>query len=405
MDLKKDGRILYISSVDVSIGNGPGVNEREFILALYAAVGDRAHFIIPQPENEVSDLPLHACTFTVPHHRHHPVFYPVHILSQIRLARRLLSRNHFDLIVFRLDVLPFAPLFITKQRQTPYVLKTLGQGMLNVLYERGSWLGKSLAEMNRRLVKRLVTGALLADSVSVTQVEFLNKVLDPDSQKIIWIDNAVNTNRFFPSSTSNARKELGIAGFDPIIGYVGTRPWERGGMQLIETAPRLIAKYPTLGVVILGDGKELDTMKERADQLGIGSHCVFTGYVPFHRVPLYINSLDVGVSINLRPDRFAASELKVRQYLACGKPVVVSPGSNDFVVVENLGSIVQPADLDAITVMLEKWLSLTADERNDFSKRATQYTQNNLSIDAAVTNRFKLWSERLQTHRLEYINP
>jgi hypothetical protein len=31
MDLKTNGRILYISSVDVSIGNGPGVNEREFI--------------------------------------------------------------------------------------------------------------------------------------------------------------------------------------------------------------------------------------------------------------------------------------------------------------------------------------------------------------------------------------
>jgi glycosyltransferase involved in cell wall biosynthesis len=405
MDLKKDGRILYISSVDVSVGNGPGVNEREFILALFAVMGDRAQFLIPQPENEISDLPFDACTFTMPHRRHHPVLYIAHVLSQIQLARRLLSRHHFDLIVFRLDVMPLAPLFIVRRHQKPYVLKTLGQGLLNVLYEKGGWLGKSLAEMNRRLVKRLVTGALLADSVSVTQVEFLNKILDLSSQKIIWIDNAVNTKRFFPLSSSRARKELGIARFDPIIGYVGTRPWERGGMQLIETAPRLIAKFPTLGIVILGDGKELDTMKKRADELGVGSHCVFTGYVPFHKIPLYINSLDVGVSINLRPDRYAASELKVRQYLACGKPVVVSPGSNDFVAAENLGSIVQPTDLDTIAATLEKWLSLTADERNDFSNKATRYVENNLSIDAAVTNRFKLWSERLQTPQLEYINP
>jgi glycosyltransferase involved in cell wall biosynthesis len=198
---------------------------------------------------------------------------------------------------------------------------------------------------------------------------------------------------------------MGIAGFNPIVGYVGTRPWERGGMQLIETAPRLIAKFPTLGIVILGDGNELELMKEKADKLGVGSHCVFTGYVPFHKIPLYINSLDVGVSINLRPDRYAASELKVRQYLACGKPVVVSPGSNDFVAAENLGSIVQPTDLDAIAAVLEKWLSMTSDERNDFSDRAAQYVENNLSIDAAVSNRFKLWSERLQTPRLEYIHP
>ena len=60
MDLKMRGNILYISSVDVSIGNGPGVNEREFILALYRAIGDRAHFLIPRPADVVADMPMHA---------------------------------------------------------------------------------------------------------------------------------------------------------------------------------------------------------------------------------------------------------------------------------------------------------------------------------------------------------
>lgn len=396
MNLKQHGRILYISSVDVSIGNGPGVNEREFILGLYSAVKDRAHFLIPQPSENFSDLPPEVCTFSIPHHRHHPLRYPVHILSQARLADRILSERQFDLIVFRLDVLPLAPLYITRRHQVPYVLKTLGQGMMNVLYEKGGILGRSLAGINEVLAKKIVDGALMADSVSKAQVSFLETRLNVNSHKIVWIDNAVNTNRFFPIPAETARKELGLDKYDHIIGYVGARPWERGGLQLVEAAPILLERFPNLGVVVVGGGSELDTLVKRAEELGVADHCVFTGYVPFQDVPMYINSFDIGVSISLRPDRFAASELKVRQYLACGKPVILSPGSNEFVIEENFGSEVPPTDVAAVAKVLGEWLSFSAQERQEFSERTVRYMERNLSIDAVVNERFRRWSERIR---------
>lgn len=396
MDLKKNGRVLYISSVDISIGNGPGANEREFTLGLYQAIGERAHFLIPRPVNDSTDLPDSVCTYTFPHRKHHPLYYPFHVLSQIFRASQLLRQRKFDLIVFRLDILPVAPYLITRIHRVPYALKTMGQGMLNVLSEKfGGPIGKVLAGINLWTAKKLINKAVLGDSVSMAQVDFLEKMLELDPGKIVWIDNVVNTSRFFPASVTEARDELALSQFDPIIGYVGTRPWERGGMQMIEVAPRLAEKYPDLGVVILGDGSELEKMKEKASELGVANRCVFTGYVPFHQVPAYVNSLDVGASISLRPDRSNASELKVRQYLACGKPVILSPGSNDFVIAENLGSTVPPRDIDAIAIELEKWLSLGSEEREAFSKRATKYMQDNLSIEAAVAKRLNLWSEKL----------
>ena len=57
------------------------------------------------------------------------------------------------------------------------------------------------------------------------------------------------------------------------------------------------------------------------------------------------------VSISSLEDRRAASELKVRQYLACGKPVVISPGGNEFVAHEGLGSVVDPSDPEAIAAI------------------------------------------------------
>jgi glycosyltransferase involved in cell wall biosynthesis len=396
MDLKQHGSILYISWVDVSIGDGPGVNEREFILALHRCIGDRAHFLVPQPEGEITELPASSFTVSRPHRHHNFRYFPGHVLSQMRLGDRLLSRRRFDLLLFRLDVLPIAPLYLTRRHRIPYALKTLGQGTINALAESGGHLGRALMGFNQRLVKQLVSRALVADSVSVMQVNYLQKLFQVERDRIVWIDNAVNTDRFFPVAKRDARRELGIAAFDPIIGYVGTRAWERGGMQLIEIAPRLLVKYPNLALLILGDGAGIDDMKQRARELGVAEHCIFTGYVPFERVPLYVNSLDVGVSISVREDRRAASELKVRQYLACGKPAVIAPGSNDFVAEARLGSIVPPADLDAITAECDRWLSLNDDERDAFARRATAYVRDHLTVEAAVTKRLELWSERLQ---------
>lgn len=314
------------------------------------------------------------------------------------MADQILAEHHFDLLLFRLDLLPLAPLYITKRHDIPFALKTLGQGLINIFSEKIGWpLGSLLAHINQHLVKQLVKKAIVADTVSRLQKQYLADRLAVELDEIICIDNAVNTDRFFPARVSEARKELGLTRFGPIAGYVGTRPWERGGMQLIETAPQLLSKYPNLGLVILGDGAQLDDLKKRAHELQVQDHCVFTGYVPFHKVPQYVNSLDVGVSISLRIDRQAASELKVRQYLACGKPVVASPGSNDFLINSGMGSIVQPDDLAAVANELDYWLGLSAAERDLFACRAEKYVQENLSIEAAVARRFDLWTERLRS--------
>ena len=79
------------------------------------------------------------------------------------LADRLLAQRQFDLLVFRLDILPIAPLYITRRHRLPYALKTLGQGMANILNEKGGLLGRSLVGVNRRMVRQLVDRALVAE--------------------------------------------------------------------------------------------------------------------------------------------------------------------------------------------------------------------------------------------------
>lgn len=394
-NLLDEGRILYISSTDVSIGNGPGVNEREFILTLYEMIGDRAHFLIPRPKDDVVDLPVDACTFSLPYKRN-PLNYWGHSTSQVREANKLLSQREFDLIVMRLNLFPLSSLRLTRKHRIPYAIKTLGTGPLNVLDDKGWWISSSLNKINLRMFGHLVPNAIVTDTDSTLHVEALQRILGVNSNSIVWIDNTVNVKRFFPSSTTKARTKLGLNQFDPIIGYIGSRPWERGGMQLIEAAPQLLRKYPNLGVVIIGEGDQLEDMRQRARELKVADRIRLEGYVPFDEVPHYVNSLDVGVSISLREDRQVNSELKVRQYLACGKPVVISPGSNEFVLEEKFGSIVQPSDIEAIAAELDYWLSLPSIEQEAFCRRAVDYMGANLSMEAGVTKRIDLWGERLR---------
>lgn len=394
-NLLDEGRILYISSTDVSIGNGPGVNEREFILTLYEMIGDRAHFLIPRPKDDVVDLPVDACTFSLPYKRN-PLNYWGHSTSQVREANKLLSQREFDLIVMRLNLFPLSSLRLTRKHRIPYAIKTLGTGPLNVLDDKGWWIISSLNKINLRMFGHLVPNAIVTDTDSTLHVEALQRILGVNSNSIVWIDNTVNVKRFFPSSTTKARTKLGLNQFDPIIGYIGSRPWERGGMQLIEAAPQLLRKYPNLGVVIIGEGDQLEDMRQRARELKVADRIRLEGYVPFDEVPHYVNSLDVGVSISLREDRQVNSELKVRQYLACGKPVVISPGSNEFVLEEKFGSVVQPSDIESIAAELDYWLSLPSIELEAFCRRAVEYMGANLSMEAGVTKRINLWGERLR---------
>jgi glycosyltransferase involved in cell wall biosynthesis len=85
----------------------------------------------------------------------------------------------------------------------------------------------------------------------------------------------------------------------------------------------------------------------------------------------------------------------VRQYLACGKPIVISPGGNEFVPREGFGTVVPPEDILAITDAIARWLSLTAEERAAFAARAARYMHEHLSMAAAIERRIRLWAERM----------
>lgn len=400
MDLKQSGKILYVASVDLALFNGPAVNEQEFLKALFRALPGRAHAVIPTPSGPVEGLDASAVTFSRSIGHGLPAFLR-HQADQVAKAIALLKRERFDLLVTRIRGLHTAELsYITRRHPIPYALKTLGEyALFEVRTQRNpkTQLRYVMNHVRRRALGKVLSKAIAIDVCTAILQEQALKRFALDPAKVKLIDNAVNTEMFCPQDKAQARAACGLEKFDPIVGFVGGRPWERGGMQMVELVPRLLERFPRLGMVIVGGGKGMDALLRRGRELKIFEHCTFAGVVPYARVPQWVNTFDIGVAFDV-PARVAMvgnANQKVRQYIACGKPVVASAGGNEFLSSHGLGSVVDVQDLSQIEQALVQWLSLTPSQQQLHAHKASDFAKANLSVEKTLRERLDFWSERL----------
>ncbi len=395
-------RILYITSVDLGLERGPGINEREFALALDKECGSRVHYIIPKPAKEIEDLRVISgrIFYCVRINYYNPLSLLMHVITMVWMHSRLQKLYKYDLIVFRLDLFPFGPYLVTRTTKTPFVIKTL-EYFDYFRSQKGvkGFIGRLSHPFINHFHHYLASKAMAIDACTTSFITFFKKRLNLDDNKLFYIDNAVNTDRFRPIDLNEARCKSGLTKFDPIIGFVGGRPFERGGLQMIEAASLLLKSYNNLGIVIVGGSeREISLLYEHALALGVSHHCVIMGKIAYIDVVYYVNSFDVCISFDLmdRTVLFGNSSQKIRQYIACGKPVVIGEGGNEFVEREGLGSIVLANNKKDIAGALQSWLGLNAVERKAHAAKASSYARQNLSVEKTVKERLDLWSEKLK---------
>lgn len=384
-------KILYFSFVDISLPKGPSVNEREFILSLAKTHKNKAHFVIPKPEYPIADeLPLNNISF-LRKAKIQQIGKKIRQQTQaVRVINDLIKEKEFDLMIIRGGLFGFSIRQITTKNNLPYAMKTAGSGKFNVFKEKNILI-RSLYSLNQRIFKKIINDAIAVDVVSTIQKESLEKITGAKG-KIHFIDNGVNTDRFYIKNKAEVRKTLGLSHFKQIIGYVGGSPWERGGLQIIESIPLLLQDYPNLGGVIVGGGAKMQLLYDRAKELNVEKHIVFVGIVPFEEVNDYINTFDIGIS-QLYKDKQGSSEQKVRQYLACGKPIIVSPGAvNNFVETESLGHIVKdPYNYKEFAQKVASILQSQTQNDPIEAGRIRDYAKKHLSVDSRVAERLDLY--------------
>ncbi|MEW6359238.1 MAG: glycosyltransferase family 4 protein [Planctomycetota bacterium] len=164
--------------------------------------------------------------------------------------------------------------------------------------------------------------------------------------KFITIYSGMEVESFLQAGKfrQETRKELGFEPKDIVIGKIARLFELKGHDFVLDAAPDIMAKHPSVRLLFVGDGLWRQRLAEKAKRLGIGDRVTFAGLVDPSRIPAMITAMDVVVHASLREGLARV----LPQAFLCGKPVVSFDvdGAREVVIPGETGWLV-PAESTA----------------------------------------------------------
>jgi glycosyltransferase involved in cell wall biosynthesis len=392
--------IVYVSDVDISLENGPGVNEREFVRSLQTEAelrGDKAFLIIPNPSKGL-DFKLKNAKYYRPRSIEKPSFSWFNILLvTLRSSKhilKILREFDVDLFVVRLSINSILiPLFLFLYGQR-YSIKTLGNVYRFDLHG-GNLKGKMVLSVIRKILGVGLKNAIFID-VCTPQL-YCNYKDKYGLKNIGIIENPVNIELYNIMDREYCKDKCGLGEFGRVVGYCGGYPSWRGARQLVEISRDLISKFPDCGILIIGEDFELPSLKEKAKNLGTDGNIIFKGIVNYEDLHFYINCMDVGLALDAdeKIKFIGNASQKIRQYLACGVPIICPHGTNKCIIDEGLGVEVTPNELDQIYRSICFWFSKSIREREELRIKAFKFARNTFSTKIIFERRYTAWKDAM----------
>jgi len=203
-------------------------------------------------------------------------------------------------------------------------------------------------------------------------------------ERIEVIENGANTDMFRPMDMETVKRELNL---DPDLSYicfVGNFAAWQGLESLIKCIPQVLKAYPNTRFLLVGDGALRRELSVMAQELGMSEMLIFTGMVPYWKVPLYVNASEVCV-VYKRPMQSGYSPLKLYEYMACKKPVIASKVEG-FEILEknNAGILVEPENPDALAKAVIKLLG-NDKLRDEMGRNGREYIVKNQSWECVAS--------------------
>ena len=139
----------------------------------------------------------------------------------------------------------------------------------------------------------------------------------------VW-SSGVDTDLFDPTNVADIEGELKFSD-RYVIMYHGIFSPNRGLQQTIEAIDIVRKNHPEIMLLLLGKGSAQSELEEMVRRLELQNHVLIHPQVPYENVPKYINSVQAGILPFPNLDWWSTSSpIKLCEYLAMGKPVIVT---------------------------------------------------------------------------------
>lgn len=143
------------------------------------------------------------------------------------------------------------------------------------------------------------------------------------TKNIHIIQTGIETSKFYKENfnqkdINSLKKKLGIKKKDFVVMTVSRLAKEKSVDRIINNHKELVKKYSNMKLLIVGDGPDIDKLKNEAKSLGVSDSVIFTGKVPLSDIPIYYQLGNVFVTAS----KSETQGLTVVEAISSSLPVV-----------------------------------------------------------------------------------
>jgi 1,2-diacylglycerol 3-alpha-glucosyltransferase len=185
----------------------------------------------------------------------------------------------------------------------------------------------------KKITKYLITKYCASVDQITTPADSAQKILQSYgiNGRVKIIPNPIDLSQFQNNDGNLIRQKYGLQREKLLINIGRVAP-EKNLPFLLETYRYIINQTSpdTTRLMIVGDGPELDSLKDQADKLGIAANVIFTGLVDPAEIPGYLAAADLFVMAS----KAEVKPLAQLEAMAAGVPIVAvaAPGAIDTIV-------------------------------------------------------------------------
>lgn len=246
-----------------------------------------------------------------------------------------------------------------------------------------AWTLPTLYRWSRRSVSQVV-------AVSEENRRTLVDLYRLPAEKVTVVHNGADLTPFADPAPGTLRAELGLSPDQPLVIVVGRLAANKGQRFLVGAAPAILARFPTTHFAFAGNPEGRSDIEARIRALNLETHFSLLGFRS--DVVNLLRSSDLFVL----PSLGEGFSLAIVEALAAGLPVIATRvgGAAEIIAEGRNGFLVPPADAPALGEAVLRALSLTAEDREDFSRTARETAQH-FSFEATARGLWAVYNRAL----------
>ena len=207
------------------------------------------------------------------------------------------------------------------------------------------------------------------------------------AKNVIVISQGVDTNIMKKlSKDKELQEKLNINDNDKVVLYLGSILSHSGLDVIFNDMGKILKEIPEFKLLVVGDGPDLERLKQQSKRLEIYEKIIFTGFVPYKEVPRFCSLADLCINPFRMDGKYAFNDkltpVKFFDFLSCGKPVLATPLQGTLYDFPKESNTIIYESLDLFTGKMIELLK--NDSLDEIGQRGREFVGKNFTWDSVT---------------------